>query len=74
MNSSMKWNELSSLGEAGIMHAYIEGGDFGVMGTPGKRDWRVVHAADGVSVADYECYRYEDAMYWAEVFQSKSVS
>jgi len=66
----MKWNELSSLGEAGIMHAYIEGGDFGVMGTPGKRDWRVVHAADGVPVVEHERHSYEDAVYCAENRQS----
>lgn len=63
----MKWNELSNLGEAGIVHAYIIQGDFGVMGTPGQRDWRVVHAADGVPVtSESGGLSYKDAMYRAE--------
>ena len=34
-----------------VVQSYIDGGDYGVIGTIGKDDWCVVHAADGVEVS-----------------------
>ena len=45
------WNDASALGDGDTMQAYIEGGRFGVMGSPGSENWQVVHADDGLPVS-----------------------
>lgn len=45
----MQWGELSDLGD-GYQQTYIIGGNYGVIGTPGRNNWRVVYAKDGVAL------------------------